>query len=124
MQVSASVMLLAGIALTFAPQELLSLSGAADRPLTVVLILQATGALYMGFALLNWMAKDNLIGGIYSRPVALGNLLHFFVVTMTLVRALAAGTRTPGVIALTLVYTLLSTWFGLVVFRSPIPNKM
>jgi hypothetical protein len=27
--------------------------------------------------MLNWMARANRIGGIYSRPVAMGNFLHF-----------------------------------------------
>ncbi len=122
MGASASAMLLAGIALTFAPQELLSISGSSYHPETV-LILQAAGALYMGFALLNWMAKDSLIGGIYSRPVAMGNFLHFLIVTMALVKALAAGTRRSGVIAAALVYALLAAWFGLVVFGSPVRSK-
>ncbi len=122
MGASASAMLLAGIALTFAPQELLSIPGSCYHPETV-LILQAAGALYMGFALLNWMAKDSLIGGIYSRPVAMGNFLHFLIVTMALVKALAAGTRTTGVIAAALVFALLAAWFGLVVFGSPFRSK-
>ena len=89
-------MLLAGLGLTFAPQELWRYAGVGYQAATV-LILQATGALYMGFAVLNWMAKDNLIGGIYSRPVALGNFLHFLLVASALVRALAAGARGAGV---------------------------
>src|SRR5204862_7388254 len=33
-------------------------------------------ALYLGFAVLNWMGCVVLFGGIYGRPVALGNLCH------------------------------------------------
>ncbi|MFY0689236.1 MAG: hypothetical protein JXQ90_18845 [Cyclobacteriaceae bacterium] len=41
------------------------------------LIMQAFGAALLGWAMLNWMAKGILIGGIYARPVALGNFLSF-----------------------------------------------
>ncbi len=88
-----------------------------------VLLLQVAGALYLGFAILNWMAKDNLIGGIYSRPVALGNFLHFFMVAMALVKAFAAGTRGTAMIGAALVYAVFAVWFGLVVFGSPIRSK-
>jgi hypothetical protein len=35
-------------------------------------------ALYFSFALMNWTAKDSASGGIYARPVSLGNFAHFF----------------------------------------------
>jgi hypothetical protein len=122
MQTSASAMFLAGLVLTFAPQELLLRIQGISQPVTV-LLLQVAGALYLGFAVLNWMAKDNLIGGIYSRPVALGNFLHFFMVAMAIIKALTAGTRGTGVIGAVLVYAVFAVWFGFVVFGSPISSK-
>ena len=68
MACSAMFMLLAGVLLTFAPQEVLAFGGSRPEPISV-LVVQAAGALYLGFAVLNWMAKESLIGGIYSRPV-------------------------------------------------------
>jgi hypothetical protein len=122
MQASAFAMLLVGLGLTFAPRELLLRVGGGYPPV-MVLLLQATGALYLGFAVLNWMAKDNLIGGIYSKPVGLGNFLHFFMVAMALVKALSAGSPQPGMIGAALVYIVFAVWFGLVVFGSPIRSK-
>jgi hypothetical protein len=65
-----------GITFTFIPDEVVS--GLVETPSPMsILPLQLLGALYIGFALLNWMAKESLIGGIYNRPIAIGNFTHF-----------------------------------------------
>ncbi len=117
MTLSALMMFVLGVLLTFAPIEVVHATG-AQSPLLVVLA-QTCGALYLGFAMLNWMAKDTLIGGIYSRPVAMGNFLHFFVVAMALVKGFPNLPHSPGVPALLLLDVLLATCFGLVLFRHP-----
>jgi len=71
--------------------------------------------------MLNWMARENLIGGIYSRPVAMGNMVHFFVAALALLKICAAGTpHREQVIIVTLIYAGFALWFGLVVFRHPL----
>ena len=119
MQSSALFLLVLGLMLTFAPQEFLAYGGSNTVPLAM-LVAQAAGALFLGFAVLNWMAKDNLIGGIYSRPVALGNFLHFVMVALVLFRAMSAGLRAPAVMLTALAYTVFAVWFGMVVFGSPV----
>lgn len=109
---------LLGVAATFLPQEILGAAGAAPATATVVLV-QVTGALYLGFAMLNWTAKGVLIGGIYSRPVALGNFLHFAMVTILMLGMLPGQESLPFV-AGTLIYAVFAVWFGLVLFRSPL----
>jgi hypothetical protein len=70
--------------------------------------------------MLNWMAKDNAIGGIYSRPVALGNLLHFFAVAMALLHLVSAGNNQGILLTVTLIYVIFAGGFGLLVFgKSP-----
>jgi hypothetical protein len=118
MTLSAILMALLGLAASFLPQEILSYSGAEPRGLGVLLI-QVVGALYLGFAMLNWMARANLIGGVYSRPVAMGNFLHFAVVAVTLVKALAGGMRGGPILAGAVLYAVFAVWFGLVVFTHP-----
>lgn len=109
-----------GICATFFPQEILARAGCACGGAGVVVI-QITGALYLGFAMLNWMARSNLIGGIYSRPVAVGNLLHFAVVAITLLKVVIGGSlRTSEVIVGCVIYSLFAVCFGLVVFTHPI----
>jgi hypothetical protein len=115
---SSGVMLLLGLLMTFAPQELMAYCGSTPQPLSV-LIIQAAGALYLGFSMLNWMAREKLIGGIYSRPVAVGNLLHFSIFAAALLKAAAGGHRQPITMVAAFVYSILAGWFALVVFKSP-----
>ena len=87
-----------------------------DTP--TLLLVQMTGALYLGFAILNWTARGVLIGGIYARPVALGNFLHFAMVSVMLIKAAIVH----GVVQLAIsatVFSVFAIWFGLVLFRPP-----
>jgi hypothetical protein len=123
MSLSAISMAALGIGATFMPQEILARFGCPCGG-AGVLVIQVAGALYLGFAMLNWMARSNLIGGIYSRPVAIGNLIHFAVVAITLAKAAVGGSlRTNEMIAACVVYSAFAVWFGLVVFTHPIANR-
>lgn len=115
---SAALMGIIGLAASFMPQELLGLHGTVpDAP--TVLFVQMAGAVYLGFALLNWAARGVLIGGIYARPLGMGNFLHFLMVSITLVKAaIAFGALELAVSAA--VFSVFAIWFGLVVFRSPV----
>jgi len=112
---SALVLGLAGVAASFAPAELLTAWGAPATEQTVLLV-QLLGALYFAFALLNWSAKGVMIGGIYARPVSLGNLLHFTMGALALAKQ--AGSRGLGMpwIAALVIYTIFAILFGLLVF--------
>ncbi len=75
MMTSAAFLAVLGLATSYMPQEVLGLHGTVPDTPTLLLV-QMAGALYLGFAILNWTARGILIGGIYARPVALGNFLH------------------------------------------------
>jgi len=114
MATSAAFMAALGLATSFLPQEILAHLGTrADAANT--LILQIVGALWFGFALLNWSARGNLIGGIYSRPIALGNFVHFAMVSITLIKLISADAA-PYLLVGTACYALLAIGFGLVLF--------
>ena len=115
MAASALVLGALGIAATFGPYEFLAHVGAEPRP-GLVLVVQAAGALYLGFASLNWMAKGSLIGGIYGKPVAIGNLTHFTVLTFAFLRVILDGTAPPMLIVVTFIYALFAVWFATVAF--------
>ena len=118
MSISAAFLGGIGLSLSFLPQETLGALGVP--PLTALVILvQVTGALCLGFAIMNWMARGVLMGGIYSRPLAIGNFLHFAVVAVTLLKTMTA-LDTILVVAVAAVYTVLAAWFGLVLFTSPV----
>ena len=122
MSLSALFMAGLGVVASFLPQELAAHFGA--RPYSpIVLAIQIGGALYLGFAILNWTARAILIGGIYSRPVALGNFLHFAVVAIVLLKALLSGFRANEIIAVTFIYFLFGLWFGIVLFTHPTSPK-
>ena len=118
MILSAAFMAVIGLALSFMPQEVLGMhSSAVDN--ATVLLLQMAGAVYLGFAMLNWMARGILIGGIYARPVALGNFLHFVMVAITLTKAAIAFAVLPLAISAA-VFSGFAIWFGLVLFKPPL----
>lgn len=118
MSLSAAFMAIIGLAFSFLPQEVLGLHGTVPDNATVLLI-QMAGAAYLGFALLNWSARGILIGGIYARPVAVGNFLHFVMVAISLIKAAIAFGAVPLMISAA-VFSVFAIWFGLVAFRSPV----
>lgn len=113
MVVSSIVMGIAGIAAIFAPAELLSSLGLAD--IAPPVLVQLLGALYFAFAITNWTARHNPIGGIYSRPLALGNFAHFMIGTLVLIRPAIALPKAPLVIAFA-VYLVFALLFGALLF--------
>lgn len=105
----------AGVAGTFLPQELLvSLHLPASGVLP--LIIQLHAAVLLAFGIANWMAKGSTIGGIYNRPLALGNLIHFAVGAITLAKFVIASAAPAFVVVATAVYVAFTIGFGVVVF--------
>ncbi len=120
MAASAAFLAAMGLGASFVPQEFLETFGSQADNLTIVVV-QITGALYLGFAILNWSARGVLIGGIYSRPLAMGNFLHFAVGAATLVKA--AIVQASGLlVGSAVVYVVFALWFGLVLFTHPGPK--
>ena len=118
MILSGYFMFVAGVIFSFFPQEALKMLGETANPITVI-ILQITGALYFGFGILNQMAKGNLMGGIYSRPIALGNFMHFLVAGIALLKSTAVFNNSPYIWAAAAIYLGFAIAFGLVVFMHP-----
>jgi len=121
MTISAVIMGIMGLFFSFMPQEFLSYLNAQADFLNV-LIVQLAGALYIGFALTNWTAKANLIGGIYGRPVAIGNLCHFGIGGLALMKACFVSHHVVVVLG-AVGYGALAIWFALIFFTSPVKDK-
>jgi hypothetical protein len=119
MAASAIVMGVAGAAGLFLPDEILAAINAPGTGIFPVLV-QLHAALLLGFAMINWMAKDSLIGGIYNRPVAVGNSAHFLIGAITLVKLVIGGMREPALIAATVIYVVFALGFGMLMFGSPV----
>jgi hypothetical protein len=115
MSASALTLGLLGVAASFAPQEIVATLGLAPARLADLLV-QVIGGLYLGFAMLNWMARGSVMGGIYGRPFVMANLLHF------VSAGLAIWSRVPELSwlwALVAVYLVFAIGFGLILFRQP-----
>ena len=123
MRASAVFMGFLGATATFLPQEILVRAGAPPVGSSVVFI-QIAGALYLGFAMLNWMAQGNVIGGIYSRPVAIGNLAHFTIGGLGLLKAILAGKYALELIVAVAGYAGFSLLFAFVAFWHSPPSRM
>jgi hypothetical protein len=108
-----------GLSATFLPQEIAAYLGASATG-ALPLLIQVLGALYFAFAMLNWSAKDSLLGGIYNRPVTLGNLVHFVVAALALAKGAFANPADTVIITAAAVYTLFAIAFGMIFFTSPV----
>jgi hypothetical protein len=118
MMLSAIFLAILGLLTSYFPDKVLETHGTVPDNATLLLI-QMMGALYLGFAILNWTARGVLMGGIYARPLALGNFLHFAMVGVMLAKA----AYTHGVVQLATsaaVFSAFAVWFGIVLFTSPV----
>ena len=113
----------AGLSALFAPEELLKLlSLPQTTPLPV--LIQLMGALYLSFALMNWTAKESIIGGIYLRPISIANFSHFIMGALTLIKyqlSNAANGSLCGVLIVYVTFAIIFTW--LVFVHTGIANK-
>lgn len=112
-------MAILGVAFSFLPLEFLAYLGKTVDP-EMGLMLQMAGALYIGFAMLNWMAKGVLMGGIYARPVVMGNLTHFLVGGLALFKAQLHGNGTIEGWVLTCGYLIFAGLFAWIMVTHPL----
>ena len=117
------VMGLTGISLSFAPLEIMSCLG-LESSKSLLYLLQILGALYFGFAMLNWMTKSSLIGAIYNRPIAIANFSHFLIAGLALTKGVLTNPGLPLVIQIAVgVYLVFAVSFGIILFRHPVVQK-
>ena len=112
-----------GIALTFVPDEIMKSMGFQDN-ITLVYLLQIIGSLYFAFAMLNWMTKSSLIGGIYNRPIAVANFTHFLIAGLALSKGFIYNPNLTSLIAITgIIYVVFAVLFGIILFTHPISSS-
>ena len=116
---SALLLAIIGILLSFLPNEIVDYLNVQPNTITI-LFLKILSALYLAFGILNWMARGTLIGGIYNRPIAIGNLMHFGVGAIALVKVVSnIQTHSEIIIALTVVYVIFAILFAFVFRTNP-----
>ncbi|EAR01141.1 membrane protein [Maribacter sp. HTCC2170] len=116
---SAIFLAIIGLLLSFLPNEIADYLNVEPNIITT-LFLKILSAFYLGFGILNWMAKGTLIGGIYNRPVAIGNLMHFGVGAIALIKVVShIKAHSEIIISLTVVYVIYAMLFAYVFKTTP-----
>ena len=123
MTLSAFFLAIIGIFLSFLPDEIMKYLNIEPSVITI-LFMNMLSALYLGFGILNWMAKGSIIGGIYNKPIVLGNLMHFGVGAIGLVKIISS-IETPSeiIIPLTALYVIFALLFAYVFNNNPAKVK-
>ena len=120
---SAIILALIGISLIFFPKEILNYFELSVSD-TLELLMQIIGSFYFAFAMLNWMSKGSLIGGIYNRPIALANWTHFFIAVLALIKGVLANPSLSYVIwSIAIIYSIFAILFGIVLFKHPVSEN-
>jgi hypothetical protein len=122
MTLSAILMGVIGIACSFLPQEILQYFSRGSTTDLDPLIIQILGALYFASAMINWTAKANLIGGIYARPIAIGNFTHFAVGALALGKGYL-NSHHHVILVPALMYGIFAVVFGIILFSHPIKSN-
>jgi hypothetical protein len=111
------LMAAAGLVLTLAPKETAAAMGYPGAG-GVALLVQLLGALYVGFAIVNWMGKNKLTVPAFGKSVALGNFVHFAMAGFSLLRV-AYAAHNALLWSATVICAFLAACFGIVSFGGP-----
>ena len=123
MTLSAMILALIGISLIFLPNEILDYLELSVSE-TLQLLMQIIGSIYFALAILNWMSKGSIIGGIYNRPIAMANLAHFVIAGLALIKGILANPSLSYVIwSIAIIYSIFAIFFGIVAFKHPVGEK-
>jgi len=112
---SAIVLFIAGGAALFAADEVARLLDAAPSR-AMPLMVQLAGSGSLGFAALDWMSRGNRIGGIYARPIGIGNLLLFLTTALSLGKPAMSGDLPFALAGIAAISALLAVSFAWLVF--------
>ncbi len=120
MTASAIFLAIVGLSLVFFPVEVANYLNFGFQSL-LILALQVMGGLFFGFAMLNWMSKGSVIGGIYNKPLVTANMAQFMVGGLALLKDLIHHLEKPPVIwILAVLYTIFGVLFAILFVRSPV----
>jgi len=119
MTLSAIILALIGISLIFFPKEMLDYFELIVTD-TLKLLMQIIGSFYFAFAMLNWMSRESIIGGIYNRPIAIANWTHFAIAGFALIKGILSNPSFSYIIwSIGIIYSIFAILFGILAFNHP-----
>ena len=120
---SAVVLALGGFALQFASDAILP-RAIPGFPPAAAWVGQLLGAAWLALAVLDWLGRSALLGGIYARGQVSANAVVFFVSAMTLVRVVA---RTGAPLLAWVAFVVAAAFalvYGWLMFRGPFERDL
>lgn len=113
----AALYAVAGLALTFAPAEVLAALGGASGPIESWAG-QLAGAGFMSIAILDWAQRYAVVAGVLGRPLLLANLL-FAMAGAGASYSAWTGARCHTALAAAIAMGFIVAAFGIRLFRPP-----
>lgn len=109
-----------GIVLTFLPQEIGGWLGLPSPTGAGVLAFQLLGGALFGFGMINYMGRNAIFGGIYGKPILLGNLVFHFIVALELIRYMFDIDQYGFLLIAAMIYSFLAAAFIKMNFTSAV----
>ncbi len=122
--ISAAYNTLLGLLTSFLPEEILMALKVPASPLSILLI-QILGAFFIGFAMINYLAKNSPIGGIYNKAILMGNIAYHCIAAIVFIKfVLSDNLYGEVVILLTTMYLIIGAGFIRLNFVMPKAQKV
>jgi hypothetical protein len=115
---SATLLVVGGVALLFA-SDLLLPALVPGFPTAAAWLGQLLGAAWLGVAVLNWLQRAAVLGGIYGRPVVFANFVLYLVSALSLLRGLLGGGAPRALWLLLVPLAILAVSYGALLLRGP-----
>ncbi len=122
MSLSAALLGAAGTALLFAPAEVQRLAGGSSAEALPPVVLQLWSAALLALAMTNWTGRGMTLGGIYGRPLVLGNAMHWTVGSLVALRGALDRPASTGLWMAAVLYGVLAVAFTRLLKRHPGPD--
>ncbi|MEX0724371.1 MAG: hypothetical protein WD357_04795 [Gracilimonas sp.] len=118
---SATLYLILGLGISFFPEVTGRILGTASQSGLDLLLMKVVGALLFGFGVINLMARNSAIGGIYGRAIVLGNIMIALITGSQFLKyIISANEIEPHFWAITILFLLLFVSFLKLFFTPPV----
>ena len=107
-----------GAGLLFAGDEVARRIAPGAAPVVEVVV-QLLGGAWLGVATIDWFTRGLTIGGIYGRPIVLGNLTLYLVTAATALKAAQVSPADP-LLLVGLAAAVMTVLYTRLLFRSPV----